>query len=53
MGLTVDATGNSLTYQIIGAAMAVHNTLGHGFKVEVYEKALYAELGARGIGVER
>jgi GxxExxY protein len=52
-GLVEDATGNQLTYQIIGAAMAVHNQLGAGYKEEVYEKALYVELNQRGITAER
>jgi len=52
-GLVVDATGNDLTYRIIGAAMAVHNFLGPGYKEEVYERALAVELRDRGIGVER
>jgi GxxExxY protein len=51
--LVVDATGNQLTYQIIGAAMAVHNQLGAGFKEEVYERALWVELNERGISTER
>ena len=52
-GLVQDAAGNNLTYRIIGAAMAVHNALGPGYKEEVYERALTAELRAREIGVER
>ena len=51
--LVVDPTGNQLTYQIIGAAMEVHNQLGPGFKEEVYEKALWVELNQRGITTER
>ncbi len=51
--LVVDATGNDLTYRIIGAAMAVHNFLGPGYKEEVYERAMEVELCDRGIGVER
>jgi GxxExxY protein len=51
--LVVDSTGNTLTYQIIGAAMAVHNQLGPGFKEEVYEKAMEVELNQRGISVKR
>ena len=51
--LVTDATGNQLTYQIIGAAMAVHNQLGAGFKEEVYENALWVELNQRGIATER
>lgn len=53
MPLVTDATGNDLTYRIIGAAMAVHNELGHGFEEEVYEKALEARLNRDGIPVER
>ncbi len=51
--LVVDQTGNLLTYQIIGAAMAVHNQLGPGYKEEVYEKALWVELNQCGIATER
>ena len=51
--LVVDATGNDLTYRIIGAAMAVHNRLGYGFKEEVYEKAMEVELNQVGIIVQR
>ncbi len=50
MPLVVDATGNELTYQIIGLAMQVHNEIGFGFKEEVYEKAL--ELKLRQAGIE-
>jgi GxxExxY protein len=52
-GLVQDATGNDLTYRIIGAAMVVHNRLGQGYKEEVYEKALAAELLMRGINAVR
>ncbi len=51
--LITDATGNDLTYRIIGAAMAVHNFIGPGYKEEIYERALAVELRDRGIGVER
>jgi GxxExxY protein len=51
--LVVDATENKLTYEIIGAAMAVHNTLGPGLKEEVFEKALEVELNQRDISVIR
>lgn len=44
MPLVTDATGNDLTYKIIGLAMAVHNEIGYGFKEEVYEKALEIKL---------
>jgi GxxExxY protein len=51
--LVVDATGNDLTYRIIGAAMAVHNQIGLGFKEEIYEKALEVELNRLGIAAQR
>ena len=51
--LVVDATGNELTYRVIGAAMAVHNQIGSGFKEEVYEKSLEVELNRLGIAVHR
>jgi GxxExxY protein len=51
--LVTDATGNDLTYCIIGAAMAVHNFIGPGYKEEIYERALAAELQDRDIAVER
>lgn len=47
--LVEDATGNNLTYRIIGAAMAVHNRIGPGFKEEIYEKALAVELNQQDI----
>lgn len=52
MPLVTDATGNDLTYRIIGAAMAVHNEIGYGFKEEVYERALEVKLNSIGIAVE-
>ncbi len=51
--LVQDSTGNDLTYRIIGAAMAVHNAIGSGYKEEIYEKALDVELKQRGIGLQR
>jgi GxxExxY protein len=52
-GLVKDATDNDLTYRVIGAAMAVHNAIGQGYKEEVYERALAVELEQRGIPAER
>jgi GxxExxY protein len=49
MPLVTDATGNDLTYKIIGLAMAVHNEIGYGFKEEVYEKAMEVKLNHAGI----
>jgi GxxExxY protein len=51
-GLVQDATGNDLTYRIIGAAMRVHNRLGPGYKEEIYERALAAELMGDEVPVE-
>lgn len=38
-----------LAYEVIGAAIEVHRTLGPGFKEAPYHKALCIELGLRGI----
>jgi GxxExxY protein len=51
--LIVDATGNDLSYRVLGAAMAVHNALGSGYREEVYEKALGVELSQRSIAAKR
>ncbi len=42
-----------LSYQVIGAAMAVHNVLGCGFLEAVYEEALAYEFKLRNIAFER
>lgn len=44
---------SNLTGTVIGAAYAVHNTLGPGFAERVYENALAHELRKIGIGVEQ
>lgn len=42
-----------LTYKIIGAAMRVHRTLGHGFLEKVYENSLLVSLRKDGIVAEQ
>jgi GxxExxY protein len=42
-----------LSFGIVGAAMEVLNTLGHGLNEKVYENALVAELNLRGLTVSQ
>lgn len=42
-----------LSFEIVGAAMDVLNTLGHGLNEKVYENALVVELRLRGIQVDQ
>lgn len=44
---------NSLTEQIIGAALVVHREVGPGMLESACEACLAFELAARGLGVER
>jgi GxxExxY protein len=40
---------DSLTEQVLSAVFEVSNTLGAGFLEKVYERALFIELGIRGV----
>jgi len=42
-----------LSFGIVGAAMEVLNTLGHGLNEKIYENALVAELKARNLKVSQ
>ncbi len=44
---------DKLAYEVIGAAMEVHRTLGPGYLESVYEEALSVELRERGLSFER
>lgn len=43
---------NALSYEIIGAAIEVHQTLGPGLLESVYQKALALELDDQGYGIK-
>ena len=40
-------------YNVVGAAMEVHNTLGHGMAEPIYQEALAVEMTKRGMTAER
>ena len=40
-------------YELVGAAMEVHNTLGRGLAEPIYQEAFYIEMKNRGLIVER
>jgi len=42
-----------LSYTIMQAAFEVHNTLGPGFPENIYEEAMFRELSALGVEVEK
>lgn len=44
---------DKLTYEIIGCAMKVHNTLGSGFQEVIYQRSLAIELSKKGINFLR
>ena len=40
-------------YNVVGAAMEVHNTLGRGMEEPIYQEALAVEMSKRGMMAER
>lgn len=52
MGLVTDAPYHKLCYDIIGAAMFVHNKQGPGHREKLYQRSLTARLRDIGLKVE-
>ncbi|MEO6066763.1 MAG: GxxExxY protein [Gemmatimonadales bacterium] len=52
-GSALSSVDNALTERIIGAALAVHRTLGPGLLEGIYQKALAAELQQIELAVQR
>jgi GxxExxY protein len=48
-GQGVDQVEGELVYKIIGAAMSVLNSVGHGYREKTYERALCVELRHLGL----
>lgn len=48
-----DGPHAALTFEIVGCAMEVLNTLGHGLHEKAYENALVVEFGLRSIPCEQ
>ncbi|MDG1241424.1 MAG: GxxExxY protein [Opitutae bacterium] len=42
-----------LVFKIVGAAMTVHNTIGHGLREKTYERALVVEFQHLGISYDQ